>query len=41
MSNELTQEELLEAQIISVPVFFAEVYLRSPSNPKAELIIRP
>jgi len=41
MSNNLTQEELLEAQIISDPVFFAEVYLRSPSNPKEELILRP
>ena len=41
MQNELSQEELIEAQIISDPVFFAEVYLRSPSNPKEDLILRP
>ena len=41
MSNTLTQEELLEAQILSDPVFFAELYLRSPSNPKEALILRP
>lgn len=40
MSAKLTDEELLEAQILADPVYFAEVYLRSPSHPKDPLHLR-
>ena len=36
----LNKEDLLEAQILSDPVYFAEMYLRSPSDPKKPLILR-
>lgn len=39
MSNNV--DELIEAQILSDPVYFAEIYLRSPSNPKEPLVLRP
>lgn len=37
---ELTEEELLEAKMLSDAAYFAEVYLRSPSNPNAPLELR-
>ena len=41
MSNKLTDQERLEAQILSDPVYFAEMYLKSPANPKEDLFLRP
>ncbi len=41
MSDKLTDKELLEAQILADPVYFAEMYLKSPANPKEDLILRP
>jgi len=40
MSTKLTDDELLEAQILEDPVYFSEVYLKSPSNPKEPLELR-
>ncbi len=40
MSSGLTDDALLEAQILVDPVYFAEIYLRSPSNPKEPLVLR-
>jgi len=40
MLDNLTDEELLEAQILADPVFFAETYLRSPSDPKKDMLLR-
>jgi hypothetical protein len=36
----LTDEQLLEAKILTDPVYFAEIYLRSPSNPTQPLELR-
>tara|TARA_B100001250_G_scaffold412196_1_gene442780 strand:+ start:613 stop:2952 length:2340 start_codon:yes stop_codon:yes gene_type:complete len=41
MSDKLTEQELLEAQILADPVYFAEMYLKSPANPKEDLVLRP
>ena len=41
MSDQLSQHELMEAQILADPVYFAEMYLKSPSNPKEDLVLRP
>lgn len=42
MSNklELTEEELLEAKILSDPMYFAEAYLKSPADPKVDMLLR-
>ena len=40
MPNKLTDQELLEAQILVDPVYFAEMYLKSPSNPQEDLVLR-
>ncbi len=37
---DISQEDLFEAQILSDPVYFAEIYLRSPSDPKKPLVLR-
>jgi hypothetical protein len=39
--SKLTKDDLLEVQILSDPVYFAEIYLRSPSDPKKSLELRP
>ena len=36
----LDDEQLLEAKILADPVYFAEIYLRSPSNPNEPLELR-
>lgn len=37
----LTEDELIEAKLLADPAYFAEAYLRSPSDPTKPLILRP
>ena len=36
----LTDDELLEAKILSDPMYFAETYLKSPADPKIDMLLR-
>jgi len=40
MSSHLKDDALIEAQILSDPVYFAEIFLRSPADPKEPLVLR-